>query len=72
MKREACVQCYPMDMSERYENEVHVVEAPVHLGAYLDSLVLYNENGIVVTVTSVRDNVAGEVYTSEIYCTLEL
>jgi hypothetical protein len=71
MQRGARVQCYPMDMSQTFPNEVHVVEAPVHLGAYLDSLVLYDERGIVVTVTSVRDNIKGEVYTSEICCTLK-
>ena len=64
------INCYPMDMSARYEGEVHIVEAPVHLGAYLDSLVLYDENGITVEVTGVRDDIVGETFTSEVHCRL--
>jgi hypothetical protein len=64
------IHCYPMDMSAKYEGEVHIVEAPVHLGAYLDSLVLYDQNGVTVEVTGVRDGIVGETYTSEIHCAL--
>lgn len=65
------IECYPMDMStSSFSNEVHIIEAPIHLGAYLDSLVLYNENGITVNVTSVRDDIVDETYTSEVQCEL--
>jgi len=63
------IQCYPMDM-RIFSNEVHIVEAPIHLGAYLDSLVLYDEDGITVEVTSVRDGIVGETYASEVHCVL--
>lgn len=64
------LQCFPMDMSGRFEMEVHIIEAPLHLGACLDSLVIYDPNGITVQVTEVRDSITGEQYTSEIHCRL--
>lgn len=64
------IQCFPMDMSGHFEMEVHIIEAPLHLGACLDSLVLYDANGITLRVTQVIDNIAGENYSSEIHCHL--
>lgn len=62
------LQCFPMDMSQKYQSEVHIIEAPLHLGCYLDSLVLYDPEGITLLVTDVLDNVVGEYYSSEIHC----
>lgn len=64
------IQCFPMDMSKRFPMEVHVIEAPLHLGAFLDSLVLYDANGITLRVTKVEEGIQGESYTSEIHCNL--
>ena len=70
LHKNTIVQCFPMDMSKRYPNEVHIIEAPLHLGSYLDSLVLYHAQGIQVRVNAVRDNIKNENYSSEIHCDL--
>ena len=59
-----------MDMSTRFPHEVHIIEAPMHAGFFLDSIVLFNREGIKIRVDSVYEGITNENFTSEVHCTL--
>jgi hypothetical protein len=63
-------QCFPMEMTDHFKSEVHIAEAPLHIGALLDSIVLYAPDGINVRVTNVDNDVKHENFTSEMHCDL--
>jgi hypothetical protein len=63
-------ECFPMDMKHTYPGEVHIAEAPLHLGALLDSLVLHAAEGVRLKVTQEPKSVEHETYAFEVHCDL--
>ena len=68
IKKDTTLACFPMDTKHIFQGEVHIAEAPLDLGALLDSLVLYRKEGVRLRVTEAPGQVDSQSYGYQVDC----